>query len=86
MIARLITHTADRSRALPIFRSTTLSRFTHGANGAMSWEREKRKKGMKEKLSLDILRQLPKAELHKHLDGSVRVETIIDLAQKQVRE
>lgn len=31
--------------------------------------------------TLDILRQLPKTELHCHLDGSVRPETLLDLAR-----
>ena len=35
------------------------------------------------KLSKDLIQRLPKAELHCHLDGSVRVETVIDLAMKQ---
>lgn len=35
------------------------------------------------KLSTEIFRRLPKTDLHCHLDGSLRVSTIIDLAQKQ---
>lgn len=33
--------------------------------------------------SRDLILQLPKTDLHCHLDGSVRVETLIDLAQQQ---
>eukprot|EP00164_Ancoracysta_twista_P006635 GFYU01009271.1.p1 GENE.GFYU01009271.1~~GFYU01009271.1.p1 ORF type:complete len:431 (-),score=91.38 GFYU01009271.1:539-1831(-) len=33
--------------------------------------------------SLDFLRQIPKTDLHVHLDGSVRVQTLIELAQKE---
>jgi len=33
--------------------------------------------------TLEFLRRLPKTDLHVHLDGSLRLETIIDLAQKQ---
>ncbi|MBC8198204.1 MAG: adenosine deaminase [Candidatus Marinimicrobia bacterium] len=33
-------------------------------------------------LNKELIKRLPKAELHCHLDGSLRVETIIDLAQK----
>lgn len=38
---------------------------------------------MSTKLTLDIIRQLPKAELHCHLDGFCRPETIIELANEQ---
>lgn len=34
------------------------------------------------KLTRDFIQSLPKAELHCHLDGSLRLETIIDLAKK----
>jgi adenosine deaminase len=33
------------------------------------------------KLPLEFFRQLPKTDLHVHLDGSLRLETIIDLAE-----
>ncbi|MFC1481039.1 adenosine deaminase [Candidatus Neomarinimicrobiota bacterium] len=36
----------------------------------------------KNELNLEFFQRLPKAELHCHLDGSLRVETVIDLAQK----
>ncbi len=34
-------------------------------------------------ITKELIRQMPKCELHCHLDGSMRVETIIDLAKKQ---
>jgi adenosine deaminase len=34
-------------------------------------------------LTLDFIEKLPKTDLHCHLDGSLRVSTILDLAQKQ---
>lgn len=38
---------------------------------------------MSQRLTHDLIKKLPKADLHCHLDGSLRVETIIDLAAKQ---
>ena len=35
------------------------------------------------KISKELMQALPKAELHCHLDGSLRVSTILDLAEKQ---
>ncbi len=35
------------------------------------------------KLSRELLHQLPKTDLHCHLDGSVRVETILELAKER---
>ena len=35
------------------------------------------------KLTSEIINKLPKAELHCHLDGSLRVKTIIELAEIQ---
>ena len=34
-------------------------------------------------LTLDFIEKLPKTDLHCHLDGSLRLTTILDLAQKQ---
>ncbi len=34
-------------------------------------------------LSFDFIKQLPKTDLHCHLDGSLRLDTILDLARKQ---
>ncbi len=31
----------------------------------------------------DVIRQMPKTDLHCHLDGSVRIDTVLDLAKKQ---
>ena len=35
-------------------------------------------------LSVEVMKKLPKAELHLHLDGAVRVSTLLELAQEQV--
>src|SRR5262245_64840063 len=37
--------------------------------------------GSGHKLPLEFFRQLPKTDLHVHLDGSLRLETIIELAK-----
>eukprot|EP00831_Metopus_contortus_P073300 TRINITY_DN66854_c0_g1_i1.p1 TRINITY_DN66854_c0_g1~~TRINITY_DN66854_c0_g1_i1.p1 ORF type:complete len:104 (+),score=9.30 TRINITY_DN66854_c0_g1_i1:421-732(+) len=34
------------------------------------------------KLNREFIEKLPKTDLHVHLDGSVRVDTILDLAKK----
>ena len=34
-------------------------------------------------LTKEFIHSLPKAELHCHLDGSMRIDTIIDLAKQQ---
>lgn len=36
-----------------------------------------------DRIPIEIIRKLPKAELHCHLDGSVRISTIIELANEQ---
>ena len=33
-------------------------------------------------INIELLERLPKVELHCHLDGCLRIETILDLAQK----
>ena len=35
------------------------------------------------KVSTELLRALPKADLHCHLDGSIRLSTLLDLARQQ---
>ena len=37
---------------------------------------------MKIKMTKEFIKKLPKTDLHVHLDGSVRIDTIIDLAKK----
>ena len=36
-----------------------------------------------QKLTLEDIQRLPKTDLHVHLDGSLRIQTILDLAQEQ---
>jgi adenosine deaminase len=38
---------------------------------------------MKIKMTKELIQKLPKTDLHVHLDGSVRISTIIDLAKQQ---
>lgn len=38
---------------------------------------------MQTKLTYEIIQKLPKAELHCHLDGSLRPQTVLDLAKEQ---
>ena len=38
---------------------------------------------MPAKLTLELLEKLPKTDLHVHLDGSLRLDTVIDLARRQ---
>jgi len=75
-------HNRSLSRELPnhcTLHSSTSSLSLSGKHGVKTAPSP----STKTKLTLDILRKLPKAELHRHLDGSVRVETIIELAKEQ---
>jgi adenosine deaminase len=38
---------------------------------------------MAKTIPLEVIQKLPKTDLHVHLDGSLRLGTILDLAQKQ---
>src|SRR5215831_13249751 len=38
---------------------------------------------MTAEITLELLQRLPKTDLHCHLDGSVRLDTVLDLARKQ---
>ncbi|MBL8608679.1 MAG: adenosine deaminase [Myxococcales bacterium] len=38
---------------------------------------------MPKSISLEVIQKLPKTDLHVHLDGSLRLATILDLAEKQ---
>lgn len=39
--------------------------------------------GMKELYPLEFMRDIPKSDIHVHLDGSIRLSTLIELAQKK---
>ena len=39
--------------------------------------------GMTTEIPLELLQRLPKTDLHCHLDGSLRLDTVLDLAKKQ---
>ncbi len=34
-------------------------------------------------IPIELLQRLPKTDLHCHLDGSLRLDTVLDLARKQ---
>src|SRR5215213_2327868 len=34
-------------------------------------------------IPIELLHKLPKTDLHRHLDGSLRLDTVIELAKKQ---
>ncbi len=38
---------------------------------------------MGKSIPLELVEKLPKTDLHVHLDGSLRLETILDLADRQ---
>src|SRR5580693_8760409 len=38
---------------------------------------------MPKTIPLDVIEKLPKTDLHVHLDGSLRLKTILELAEKQ---
>src|SRR5277367_4980297 len=38
---------------------------------------------MAKTIPLEVIEKLPKTDLHVHLDGSLRLKTILDLAEKQ---
>ena len=38
---------------------------------------------MAKPITLEVIRRLPKTDLHVHLDGSLRLATILDLSEKQ---
>jgi len=37
---------------------------------------------MKEKITSKFIREIPKSDLHLHLDGSLRLKTLIELAKR----
>eukprot|EP01088_Endostelium_zonatum_P015508 TRINITY_DN3839_c0_g1_i1.p1 TRINITY_DN3839_c0_g1~~TRINITY_DN3839_c0_g1_i1.p1 ORF type:complete len:889 (+),score=135.14 TRINITY_DN3839_c0_g1_i1:1-2667(+) len=42
-----------------------------------------KKKSNNDPLSYDLIKRLPKADLHYHLDGGIRLETVLSLAKEQ---
>ncbi|KAK8896155.1 hypothetical protein M9Y10_014049 [Tritrichomonas musculus] len=60
------------------FESESMQSTTSSKQATTSKKSEK-----STRLPLEIIKQLPKAELHCHLDGYIRPQTVIDLAKEQ---
>src|SRR4051812_36785804 len=71
-----------------VFPSTPTRRFSRARSSASSRaaigvpDRSPNRSRDARRISRDILRRLPKAELHCHLDGSVRPQTLLDLGRE----
>lgn len=65
-------------------RSVEMKRSTPDLHDEIQIPKQKVQDSIPQKLTLEILKKLPKAELHCHLDGSIRISTIIELAKEQV--